>query len=573
VGSAVADETLVRIPGKYERLAWERHERDLVACLEPGGHPKGYWFDDEAGERVVQFIEDYCCHFEGEWAGRPLKLEEWQRTILRIVFGWKRTDGARRFRTAYIEIPRKNGKSTWTGGVGLFLTIADGEPGAQVYATATKKDQAKIVWGAAAAMVRHSTRLRKFATAFKANIHCSRLGSKFEPLAADSETQDGFNAHAQLADEMHAHKDRHVYDVVATSMGSRRQPLNWIITTAGIYAPESIGWEMHERAIQVLEGSLEDDTFFAFITAAGEEDDWGKPETWLTANPNLGVSVKWEYMAEQCARAQTTPSFLNTFLRYHLNRWTQQRDRWIPIEAWNACERVVDEQELLGLQCTAGLDLSATIDITALTLCFPREDGFFDFVYRFWCPEETIMRRSKEDRVPYDAWARDGWLIPTPGNVVDYNFPIAELQEMAKRYRLVEAAYDPWNATQTATDLQESGLAMVEFRQGFRSMSEPSKQMEKLVVSAKFGHLTPKGAHPVMRWMVANVAIKRDPAENIKPDKSSAIGRIDGVVSSIMSLGRAIVIAVPQLPMITILNDEAPREENEPGEYDEDFYQ
>ncbi len=530
-----------RVPGKYERLCWERHERDLALAAQPGGHPKGYWFDEAAGERVVQFIEQYCCHFEGEWAGRPLLLEDWQKGILRIVFGWMRRDGTRRFRTAYIEIPRKNGKSITGGGVGLFLTIADNEAGAQVYATATKRDQAKIVWGAAEAMVKRSPRLRKFARAFKNNISCERLASKFEPLAADSDTQDGFNAHAQIMDEAHAHKDRHVYDVVATSMGARRQPINWIITTAGVYNPESIGWEMHERAIQVLEGVIEDDTFFAFIACADEDDDWEDPATWAKANPNLGISVKLDYLAEQCERARTTPTFLNTFLRYHLNRWTQQDKRWIPIEKWNACDRVVNEVELKNMSCCAALDLSSKLDITALVLAFPRDEDTYDFVFRFWCPEATIMERSKVDRIPYDAWVRDGWMISTPGDMVDYSFPIAEIQKLGAVHRIEELAYDPWNASQTATGLQDLGFNMVEHRQGFVSMSEPTKMLEALIMSRKIGHLTERGPHPVMRWMVSNVAVKRDPAENMKPIKTSEKKRIDGVVAAVMALGRSML--------------------------------
>ena len=547
MGSAVMDGPILRIEGKYERLCWERHARDLELAALPGGHPRGLYFDPAAGQRVVDFIERYCKHHKAEWAGQPLLLEEWQKRLLRIAFGWMRSDGTRRFRTVYIEIPRKNGKSELTGGVGLYLLVADGENGAEIYSVATKRDQAKIVWGAAEAMVKQSPALRKYVKAYKNNLSCARLGSKFEPLSSESKTQDGLNASAGLTDEAHAHQDRHLYDVVATSMGSRRQPINWVITTAGIYNPETIGWELHERAMHVLEGVIEDDSFFAFIAAADEEDDWEKPETWMKANPNYGVSVKPDYFKEQYARAATTPSFLNTFLRYHLNRWTQQRDRWIPIEKWNACDRVVDEAALEGERCFAALDLSSKIDITSLTLCFPRPltkhnaPREYDFVFRFWCPVESIMRRSKEDRVPYDAWTRDGWIVATPGNVVDYSFPIAELEDFSKRFKIEECAYDPWNATATAVQLQEKGLVMVEFGQGFKSMSEPTKELEKLVIANQIAHMTPRGINPVMRWMVANVAVKRDPADNLKPDKSSAIGRIDGVVSSIMSLGRALV--------------------------------
>jgi phage terminase large subunit-like protein len=545
MGSAVLDEPIVRIEGKYERLCWERHARDLALAAQPGGHPKGFVFDQAAGERVVVFIERYCKHHKGEWAGRPLLLERWQKRILVIVFGWMRADGTRRYRTAYIEIPRKNGKSELAGGVGLYLLVADDEPGAEVYSTATKKDQAKIVWGAAEAMVKASPALKKQIRAYKNSLSCERLGSKFEPLSAESGTMDGLNTHGNLTDEAHAHKDRHVYDVVATSMGSRRQPLNWVITTAGIYDPETIGWELHERAIMVLDGVIDDDFFFAFIASADPGDDWELPETIAKANPNIGVSVKLDWLLEQRDRAKTTPTFLNTFLRYHLDRWTEQHERWIPIELWNACDRVVREKDLLGASCYAALDLSSKLDITALVLCFPRPEKVFDFLFRFWCPEDTIMRRSKEDRVPYDAWARDGWIIPTPGNVVDYDFPIAELEGLSKRFSIQETAYDPWNATATATDLMEKGLTLVEFGQGYKSMSEPTKEFEKIVVAKQAGHMVEREGkavvHPVMRWMVANVAVKRDPADNLKPDKSSAIGRIDGVVAGIMSLGRAIV--------------------------------
>lgn len=582
MGSALADPPLTRTPGKYERKCFERHERDLALSLRPEGHPKGFVFDLEAGDRTVTFIEKYCKHSEGEWAGQLIVLEEWQRAILRIVFGWKRADGTRRFRTAYIEIPRKNGKSLKGAAVGLYLTVADGEEGAQVYSAATKKDQAKIVHDAATKMVKRSASLKRFVKTFRNNISCERMGSKFEPLGADSSTLDGLNTHGLIEDETHAHTDRHVHDVLVTSMGARRQPLAWVITTAGVYDPESIGWELHERARQVLDGAIEDDSFFAIIYAAdapdGEDwtksDAWQLPEKWAQANPNLGVSVKRDYLETESNRAATTPSYLNTFLRYHLNIWTQQVERWIPIEYWNACARVVDEEKLQGKHCFAALDLSSKLDITALVLAFPSvEEGqlALDFVFRFWCPEETIKVRAKQDLVPYDAWVRDGWMIATPGNVVDYTFPIAAVKEFGRLYSIREMAFDPWNATQTANDLQEEGVLCVECGQGYKSMSEPSKEFEKLVVSGMAGHLTPRGAHPVMRWMVSNVAIKRDPADNIKPDKSSTKGRIDGVVAAIMATGRAIV-EVDNTPSVTVIPD-VPGGHSEYDTEDDDIWQ
>lgn len=533
-----------RVAGKYERLCRERHERDLALSLSPAGHPKGFYFDEQAGNRAVEFIERYCRHYEGELAGQLIVLEEWQRDIYRQVFGWMRADGLRRFRTAYIEIPRKNGKSVKGSGTGLYLTVGDREPGAQVYSAATKKDQAKIVHDGATKMVKRSPELRKFLKTFRNNISCEQLGSKFEPLGADSSTLDGLNVHGLIEDETHAHTDRHVHDVLVTAMGARRQPLAWIITTAGVYEPESIGWELHERACQVLDGVIEDDSFFAVIYAADEGDDWTAPDVWLKANPNLGVSVKWDYIERECERAKTTPSYLNTFQRYHLNIWTQQVERWIPVESWNACGRVVDEDALAGQTCFAGFDVSTRLDITALSLCFPRGDGVFDFFWRFWCPIETISKRSRDDRVPYDAWVRDGWMTPVPGNSNgDYAFLEAELAGLAKKYRVQEVAFDPWNAMGVATRLQDNyRLTCVEFGQGYRSMSEPAKEFERLVIAGQLGHLTPKGAHPVMRWMVNNVAISRDPADNLKPDKANARGRIDGVVAGIMALGRAMVM-------------------------------
>lgn len=536
--------------GKLERLAVARMRRDHA---KGGATARGYFFDAAAGDRVVQFFEEYLHHHIGEWAGRPLLLELWQKTMLREIFGWMRpgdpdttgaaTDPVRRFREAYIEIPRKNGKSEVGAGVGLFLTVADGEHGAQVYSSATKKEQARIVWGTAAKMIEASPELARFLTVLRSNISCEELGSKFEPLAADFKTQDGLNTHGNVIDEVHAHGDRRLIDVLQTSMGSRRQPLTFYITTAGEYNPESIGWMLHERAVKVLEGAIEDDSFFALVFAADEEDDFTDPVTWAKANPNMGVSVKESYLRTECEKAKQQPSYLNTFLRYHLDRWTQQRTRWITLEQWNACdeERSSLEYEewvasLAGSLAFGGLDMSTKIDITAFILAVPREDDLA-LIARFWCPEERILERSRKDRVPYDAWARDGWLTATPGDVVDYDRVKDDIVQLCSGYELRDIGFDPWNATQIATQLGGEGLTMVEVRQGYKSMSEPSKAFEARVVSKTLRH----GGHPVLRWMVSNVGIRQDTNENIMPDKSTQTGRIDGVVASIIATSRLIV--------------------------------
>jgi phage terminase large subunit-like protein len=503
-------------------------------------HPKGYWFDQEAGERVVTFIEKYCRHTKGEWAGTLIEFEPWQRQVHMAAFGWRRPDGSRRYRILYIEIPRKNAKSTTAAADGLYLLVGDQEPGAEVYSSATKKDQARIVHDAATQMVKASPELGKWVKAYRNNLSCGRLNAKFEPLGADSNTLDGLNPHGNIVDELHAHRDRGVWDVLDTAMGARRQPMTIAITTAGIYEPESIGWQMHEHATNVLEGVLEDDGFFAFIAAADEGDDWTDPETWRKANPNIDVSIREEYLSQQCEKAKAQPAFLNTFLRLHLNRWTQQRDRWISMEHWNAsdpeslsrADAAAREASWRGKVAFGGLDLSSKIDITTLQLLVPLERGMVGLVSRFWCPEATIMERSMRDRVPYDAWVRDGWLTSTPGNVVDYDFIEAEAKALMQSFQLRELGFDPWNATQTATHLTDAGLTMVEVRQGYRSLSEPSKELEKLVMARKVLH----GGHPILRWMANNVTKTEDPGGNIKPDKSTSSGKIDGIVAMIIAL-------------------------------------
>ncbi len=539
-----------RTPGKYEQLWRTRNERDLELSRKAGGHPQGFVFDVAAGDRVVKFVEEYCQHHKGEWAGRPMLLEKWQHEVLTQIFGWLRADGTRRFRTAYIEIPRKNGKSQIGAGVGLHLTVADGEPGAEVYSSATKKDQARIVWSEAAAMVKTSAKLKRFVKAYRSNLHVERTGSKFEPLSADSNTLDGLNPHGNIVDELHAHKDRGVWDVLDTAMGARRQPLTLAITTAGTYEPEGIGWQMHEYAVNVLEGVVPDDSFFAFIAAADEGDDYFSEATQRKANPNWGVSVKPDYLAKQAEKAQAQPGFLNEYLRLHLNVWTRTVTRWLSLERWRDCEpapvgdaraqAVARELSLEKRVCFGGLDLSTKLDLCAFALVFPSDDGFLDVVCRFWLPEATIANYAKKGMRHYETWARDGWLTPTPGDVIDYGFIRTEVNALAARFAVQQIAYDPWGATQLAVELMADGLTMVECRQGFQSLSEPSKNFEARIIEKKVRHMN----NPVLRFCVSNAVVKRDPAGNIKPDKEKAVDRIDGVVSVVMALGRCITAPV-----------------------------
>lgn len=541
-----------RVPGRLELLAAQRQARDLELASRPAGHPLGFVFDAESGNRAIEFLEGYCRHHKGEWAGRPLLLEDWQKDIIRQAFGWKRRDGSRRFRICYWEIPRKNGKSEIASGLALYLTIADHEPGAEVYSSATKKDQARIVFDTACEMVRKSPELGKFARVLTANISISKTGSKFEPLGADSDTLDGLNPHGNVVDELHAHKDRGLWDVLDTAMGARRQPMTLAITTAGTFTPESIGWQQHEHAIKVLEGVIDDEYFHAAIFTCDEpsEEDRGyyfTEQAWRQANPNYGVSVKPEYMANQAKKAKDQPSFFNTFLRLHMNVWTRTTKRWLDVEQWNKSDPVnslrarevatARELALKGRRCFGGLDLSSKIDLSALVLVFPGPDETIDLVSRFWMPKGTIDAEFQKGDEFWSQWAAEGWLTETPGAVIDYERIEAEAMRFASFYDLAELAYDPWSATSSATKLIGEGMPMIEFGQGYKSMSEPSKEFEKRIVSAKVRH----AGNPVLRYCVSNVAKTEDAAGNYKPDKSESRGRIDGVIASIMGLGRLIV--------------------------------
>lgn len=521
----VRREKSVRLAGDLELAAYERHERDFESPL--------LWFDDDEADRAVGFFR-LLKHWKGQWAGQQFRLEPWQEFIVRSLFGWMRADGTRRFRTAYIEVPRKNGKTMLVSGLGLFLLLADGEQGAEVYSTATKLDQAKIVWNDARRMVQKSAALKKHISIYSTALVCERLASKFAPLGADSKTLDGLNPHGNIVDELHAHKSRAVWDVMETALGARQQPMTLAITTAGLYDPTAVGWEQHVYAENVLRGVFDDDSFFAFISAADTDSDWRDPAVWWRANPNLDVSIRRSYLEEQCARADRSPAFLNTFLRYHLNVWTQQVDRWLSMDAWNACGGVFDIEAMVGERCYLGLDLASTTDLAALALVFPMADGSVRVVVEHWCPEATVIRRTEADKVPYDAWVRDGWIRTTPGEVIDYEIIRDRIHELSEVHAIAEIAYDPWNATQLSLQLERDGMVMVPCRQGYPTMSDPSKRFEALVLGGKLRH----GDNPVLRWQVNNVAIQGGDGGAIRPSKKRSQDKIDGIVAIIMALWR-----------------------------------
>ena len=510
---------------RYVELFRERQQRDLERLI-----PLGYTFDP--CPRVIDFIEQYCRHWKGEWAGQLLELEPWQRERLGIIFGWYRPDGLRRFRTAYNEEPRKNGKTTEAAGVGNYLMIADDEPGAEIFSIATKEDQARLVFEDAKMMVKQSPDLSRFVEPLKKSLVVERSNSFFKPLGADSKTQDGLNVHGNICDEMHAHRDRHLYDVMITGQGSRRQPMNYIITTAGVYDPTSIGWQMHDYAVQILEGTIEDDTFFAYIVGADKDDDWTDPVVWAKANPNLGVSVKRESLEADQVLAANQPSFLNTFLRYHLNIWTNQVDRWIPPDVWTACAEPTGAPTG---PCYGAIDLGATRDLTAFVVVWPET---WDVKAWFWLPEDTVRDRSKNEGVYYDQWVRAGLIDLLPGVTTDLSIVEDRIAKIASSLLIEEIGFDPWRATQMSQNLeQQHGFQMIEMRQIPSVLSEPSIRFEELVFSGQLRH----GDNPVLSWMAGNVATYEDSNGNMKPDKKRSREKIDGIVALIMAIGRASV--------------------------------
>jgi len=514
------------VAGRLVRLACERHLWDLET-----GHERGLMFDIERAQHALDFF-GFLKHSKGEWGGEAFKLQPWQEFIIGSLFGWLRKDGKRRFRVAYHEIPRKNGKTTLAAGVGLYLFCADGEPGSEVFTAATKRDQARLSHGEAARMVKASPLLRSKIGVFKDNLHIERTNSKFEPLGADADTMDGLNIHGAIVDELHAHKTRAIWDVLETATGARRQPLIFAITTAG-FDRNSVCWEWHDYSTKILDGIIEDDTVFTYIASLDEGDDWTDQSTWAKANPNLGVSVKIDDLQRKCDKAKEMPSAQNAFLRLHLDMWTEQNERWMPMDKWDECGKVlVIPEELQGRLCYAGLDLSTTTDISALVLCFPDDEGGCDVLPYFWVPEENIMQRSNRDRVPYDLWARQGYIKTTPGNVIDYDIIRRDINQLREQYDINKIAIDRWNSTQLQTQLDGDGFEIVPTGQGFASLSAPTKHLEKLVFEKSLRH----GANPVLRWMVSNVAIQQDAAGNIKPAKDKSTERIDGVVAAVMAI-------------------------------------
>jgi phage terminase large subunit-like protein len=484
-------------------------------------------------DRVIHWIETYCCHTKGEWAGKPLVLEPWERELIRGIFDPIDRIGARLVRTSLIGIPRKNGKSTVGAALALYLLIGDNEPGAEVYSVAADREQARIVFGIAAEMVRAGP-LAKYAVPRRNWVEVPRTQSIYRVLSADAPTKHGLNPHGVIFDELHAQPNRELWDVLTSGQAARRQPLTLAITTAG-YDRATICYEQYDYGRKVESGIIDDPSFYFRWWGVDEGEAWDDPATWRKANPNFGVSVSPGFLESEAKKAKHQPARQNAFRRLYLNEWTQASDRWLDLGAWDASAGIVDEDALAGRTCYGGLDLATTTDVAALAWDFPDADGGHEAIWRFFVPSDNLVHLDRRTNGQASVWAKAGWLTVTEGNVIDYAAIHQQIDRDARRFDVRRLAFDRWGSAVFVQDLADNGVEVAAMGQGFASMSPPTKELERLVLDGKYRH----GGNPVMRWMVDNVVVRTDPAGNLKPDKQRSTEKIDGVVAGIMALDAA----------------------------------
>ena len=497
-------------------------------------------FDERKARRVVRFIEALR-HTKGEFHGQPFRLLPWQEKIIRDVFGTVRDDDPtmRQYTTAYIEIPKKNGKSELGAAIALNMLINDDEWKAEVYSCASDRQQAAIVFDVAVDMVRQSPALMKRVKIIPSTRRMiyQPTGSIYQVLSSEVATKHGLNVSACIFDELHTQPTRALYDVMTQGSGdARRQPLWFFLTTAGTDR-NSICWEVHQKALDILEGRKIDPRFYPVLFGLPDDADWTNEENWYRANPSLDYTITIDKVRDAFRKAQETPADENQFRQLRLNQWVKQSVRWMPMDKWDECGGVVDPYALEGRACYAGLDLSSTSDLTALVLVFPptSEDEPYIALPFFWLPEETLSLRVRRDHVPYDQWAKRGFIRTTEGNVVHYGFIERFICELGERYDIREIAHDRWNATMMVQTLEDDGFTMVPFGQGFRDMSPPTKELMRLVLEHRLCH----GGHPVLRWNMDNAYVRTDPAGNLKLDKEKSTEKVDGAVALVMALDRA----------------------------------
>jgi phage terminase large subunit-like protein len=522
----------------------------LLPGYDPFGTKQtGLAWDVHRAVQAIGFFHEYLVHIKGEWGGKPIWLERWQQAFLANLLGWTRADGTRRYRRFLLYVPRKNAKTTMAAGLQLHLLVNDGEPGAELYSAAADREQAALLFKVAQSMVARDEALssvcdnRQYSTIHKASA------SAFKVISSDANTKHGFNAHGVIVDELHAQRNRELYDVLETSTGSRRNPLVGAITTADYERP-SLCNEMHDHARGILEGRVDDFAFLPAVWEARRSDDFTDPKVWAKANPNLGVSVKRDYLAAAAMRAENEPAYTNTFLRLHLNVRTEQAEKWLDLGRWAGCgpKGATEQADLraepigagaVGPVCL-GIDLANTEDFAAMAAVWETENpqGGANLVrcrMWFWIPEATAHAREQRG-VPVYGWARENWLTMTSGERIDYARLQADILETCHAGNVTCPAFDPFNAEHMTQNLTDEGLDPVMFHQGITRMSAPTKHIDTLVATGRLRH---EGC-PVLAWMAGNVHLERDGLDNIRPSKKRSAEKIDGIVALAMAIGMLI---------------------------------
>ena len=522
-------------PQPTNRWAPREGDKPTVARIEPlfatykQPKPDDAAFDEAAADHAVEWIQ-HLRQFQGRWKGARLWLMDWQKEIIRELFGWK-LDGLRLYRSAYIEAPRKSGKSTMAAAIGLYLALGEDEPSPEVYFAAYDRDQAKVCYDMARYIVEQDDELLDATAIYLSRNEIQLLqnpGGKLKPLSRENLKQFGLNVHGLIYDEVMTLKSREMWDALLTAQGSREQPLCFAISTAG-WERTSLCYEQHEVVRQISEGTTFDPTFLGVVYGAPEDADWTEEEVWKAANPSLGESASVAFYREKCQSAKNKPTEQNAFRTLLLSQWVGQAERFLEMTAWDGC---MDAPDLVpGSPAFGGLDLSATQDLTAFTVVVPRD---LTLEVRCWAflPAEGIRDREKRDRVPYRVWADQGHLILTPGETIDYDYVRAAITEAAELFDLIDVEYDRWNSSQLVQDLEKEGVvAMIATGQGFASMSAPMKELQKGILERRYAF----GANPLLRWCASNVSAAVDAAGNVKPDKSRSAHRIDPITALIMA--------------------------------------
>jgi len=503
-------------------------------------------------DRVKRFFETTLCHTKGRYAGTKFHLIGWQHDALEKIFGTLKSDGTRQYRTIYIEIPKKNGKSEFASGLALYGLCADDEHGAEVYSAAGDRDQASLVYYPAQYMAERNKSLSRRIKIIESRrrLIYAQTASFYQVLSSETFTKHGLNPHFVIFDELHAQKNRELYDVLVEGTDTaREQQLIIIITTAGVYDKESIGWEVHDYAIQVENGEIDDPTFLPIIYAITDDEDPNDPKVWKRLNPALDWIFEIDKVETHHKQSQHNPAKWNNFLRFRCNKWVGQIDRYLPMEHWDMCVgKKIKKKDLVGMPCFGGLDLASSVDLTAFILVFPPMKGIsekYSVLCRFYVPQDTLKERIRGEVLKYNKWIKQGFLTATNGNRMNWKHIRTDIEADSKLYDIREIAYDRWGAMQIAMDLSENlGIEMVQHGQGFADMSAPTKHLLEMVLAHELVH----NNNPVLRWNADNVAVKQDAAENFKPDKKNSRERIDGIVALVMAVGRC--LANPDLQSI-----------------------